>query len=325
MTRACPLCGEHGTLLYEQEPDRLFAHEGRWDVAECRDCGLWWIDPEPTPDAVASFYTRYHTHGLPHDRASAFQASMTYFAVRRRVFRRSSVRRLLAWGVRQPRDALAARVVRYLTAGLPLHPDPTQRRLLDVGSGNGWFLRMMADLGWQVHGCEPDPTAVHRAGLAEVDVRPVPLTPDLWPPGTFSAITLRHVIEHLGDPVSTLEACAALLEPGGRLQILCPNTASLGSAAFRQHWRGLEVPRHVRLYNPDNLARLIRSVGGFTVETVTTETLNAWWFGWTSARLQGAPWPGQAAYRLARAEHCRRLLVGAGEEIILEARRIAPS
>jgi len=317
MSPVCPQCRTPGAVLYAQQPDRQTKRDGRWDVMRCPRCSLWWIAPMPTPALVATFYDQYHTHAGDRARLSGFQAVMTEAAVRRRAFRRPVVQRILAAAQRHP-HALPARFVQYLTLGLLVRPDPPLGRLLDVGAGNGWFLRMMADLGWEVAGCEPDSRAARIAQDAGLPVVASTLRDDLWPAHTFAAITLRHVIEHLVDPMTTLTTCAHLLAPGGSLRILCPNTASRGAGQFGPYWRGLEVPRHVRLYNPDNLADLVRMTGCFGEIDVTTVDLNAWWFGWSSAEWQGHGSRLLAAASMLRPNH----VVGTGEEVLLQARSI---
>lgn len=323
MKLVCPACGSSGSVLYAQQPDRQIPRAGRWDVARCPQCALWWIAPIPSPEEVAAFYDHYHTHTGDGARPSAFQGIMTAVALRRRLFRRPLVQRVLAYVSRRPRS-LPSRVVQYFTLGLPIVPHSQTAplgRLLDVGAGNGWFLRMMADLGWDVAGCEPDPNAARLAQQAGVPIVASALGDGLWPAQTFSAITLRHVIEHLLDPAATLAVCANLLAPGGSLRILCPNSASRGARRFGPDWRGLEVPRHVRLYNPDNLAHLVRATGCFADIDVSTIDLNAWWFGWSSAEGKGRGSQIEAAARMMVPNR----VAGTGEEILLTARRNPPS
>ncbi|AEJ41030.1 Methyltransferase type 11 [Sulfobacillus acidophilus TPY] len=170
-----------------------------------------------------------------------------------------------------------SRIGHYLTATLGTPTSLETIRLLDVGAGNGWFVRLMTDLGWEAWGVEPDPTAAHDAETrAKVPVISASFDAALFPPSTWDVITFRHVFEHLPDPVSTIKAADTLLKPGGRLVILCTNTASIGARQFQDEWRGWEVPRHVFMYNPSNLARLVTTAGSFTIEvleTVLTPTL----------------------------------------------------
>jgi SAM-dependent methyltransferase len=132
-----------------------------------------------------------------------------------------------------------------------------EARLLDVGCGNGAFLSKMRALGWRVHGLEPDPAAAKAARASGIDVVAGTLADTAWPEGSFDAVTMSSVIEHLHDPGDSLSICRRLLAPGGSLHIMTPNADALGAARFGPHWRGLETPRHLVLFNPRALSLLL--------------------------------------------------------------------
>src|SRR5262249_7064973 len=57
--------------------------------------------------------------------------------------------------------------------------------------------------------------------------------------------------------------------PGGRLWISMPNLSSQGFRLFERHWRGLEVPRHLCLYDPPAIQRLLEACGVRKVELLS--------------------------------------------------------
>jgi len=91
---------------------------------------------------------------------------------------------------------------------------------------------------------------------------------------TFDAIVMSHFIEHVHEPVQLLGECHRVLKSGGRLLILTPNTGSWGHRKFGRYWRGLEPPRHLHLFSPQSLRRLL-DTAGFTKMTVITTMRNA--------------------------------------------------
>jgi SAM-dependent methyltransferase len=134
-------------------------------------------------------------------------------------------------------------------------------RLLDIGCGNGDFLARMRALSWEVHGVEPDPAAAAAARAAGLDVATGTLADVTWPDGSFDAVTMSSVIEHLHDPGAALASAFRLLAPGGMLHLVTPNGDALGAERFGTHWRGLEAPRHLVLFNRRSLTKLLVACG----------------------------------------------------------------
>ena len=96
--------------------------------------------------------------------------------------------------------------------------------VLDVGCGGGILAESMAVRGARVTGIDlaAKPLMVARLHLAEtgnqVDYRNVAvedLAREL--PGHFDAVTCMELLEHVPDPASTIDACAALVKPGGHV------------------------------------------------------------------------------------------------------------
>ncbi|HEV2169768.1 MAG TPA: methyltransferase domain-containing protein, partial [Candidatus Binatus sp.] len=89
------------------------------------------------------------------------------------------------------------------------------------------------------------------------------------PDASFDLILMSHLIEHVYDPVGLLRECRRLLRPCGRLIVATPNSESLGHAKFGANWLLLHPPRHLYLFNPDNLAAMTRAAGFSTIKTRT--------------------------------------------------------
>lgn len=65
--RDCYLCGTAGEILYSGMRDRSYAAPGEWNNRRCPkpDCGLIWLDPQPTPEDIGKAYQSYYTHNQP--------------------------------------------------------------------------------------------------------------------------------------------------------------------------------------------------------------------------------------------------------------------
>jgi 2-polyprenyl-3-methyl-5-hydroxy-6-metoxy-1,4-benzoquinol methylase len=124
-------------------------------------------------------------------------------------------------------------------------------RTLDVGCGIG---RNLETLGAGSVGVDHNTASVVAARARGVEA----LTVDEWAtsplrePGSFDAILLAHVIEHMSEPdaVELLRMYLPYLKPGGKVFFVCPQERGYASD-----------PTHVRFTQGEDLVRLARDVG----------------------------------------------------------------
>ena len=197
-------------------------------------------------------------------------------------------------------------------------------RLLDVGCGNGRLLVEMRWAGWDVEGVEVDPDAARSARAHGLSVRQGAFEQLDLPEGSYDAITMDHVLEHLADPAEALAKCHALLRPGGALRIATPNLGSPAHRAYGSDWIGLDPPRHLALVN----ARALRATlerAGFAVEFLPPMRVRWALLQSEQLRAPGRGIPRGRALRLAVHGAFRdlRALVRrtSGEELVVLARR----
>jgi SAM-dependent methyltransferase len=144
-------------------------------------------------------------------------------------------------------------------------------RLLDVGCGDGAFLREAAGHGWIVRGTEFSPAGAGFARAAGVPVFGGELWEARLPGESFDVITCWHVIEHVADPRRLVGEMHRLLRPGGVLVMATPN---LNDHFFRLAYlvARLKRPRlyevderevHLFVYSADTLRQLV-TLEGFT-------------------------------------------------------------
>ncbi|MHB8511328.1 MAG: class I SAM-dependent methyltransferase [Actinomycetota bacterium] len=200
-------------------------------------------------------------------------------------------------------------------------------RLLDVGCGTGAFLERMRDRGWSVIGIEPDSTAAESARARGLDVRCTGIEDAELEDHSFDAITMSHVIEHVSDPVETLRRCNTLLSTNGRLVIVTPNSKSLGRKLFGNDWLGWDVPRHLHLFDQQNLATSAVKAG-LAIERIGTTARSCFTMlpstkvltrGSVASRNRGALRMASLAFWMV--EHLAARTAPRGEEILLIARR----
>jgi SAM-dependent methyltransferase len=148
-------------------------------------------------------------------------------------------------------------------------------RLLDVGCGNGFFLELMRSAGWGIAGIEPDPKAAKLASeRLGVHIRSEQLCDTGFEDGSFDAITMHHVVEHVHDPIGMMADSRRILKVGGHLVIATPNLSSAGHRWFKGDWRGLEPPRHLHIFSPKALAKAAE-MSGIRVKLMRTSARSA--------------------------------------------------
>lgn len=262
---SCPCCGsEDRNVLHDSLEDRIFfVAPGRWTIWRCQSCSLGYLDPRPDQGSIHRAYGSYYTHegDFEPTRRSLVSRVRSGLANDYRNHRFSTRFAPALFGGRflvpllPESRARIDREIRYLHLS---REDETI--LLDVGSGNGGFLRTARDAGWSVIGVEPDPVAEELARRHGFEIHPnlEAMTPFH---GRIAAITMAHVIEHVHDPLGTLRSVAKLLTPGGQLFVETPNLDAPTHARFGQAWRGLEPPRHLVLFNRSTLGDALRECG----------------------------------------------------------------
>ncbi len=317
---ACYLCGAPGELLYEGLKDRLFGAPGIWNLKRCvnSSCGLIWLDPMPREEDIIHGYTSYHTHQqvLPPGPGKGLAEFIE------RMIRKTHNLVLLATPVRRERERLDLMYIGRLPPG----------KILDVGCGNGKRLARFRVLGWDAQGQEVDPKAAAEARrISGVRVHLGRLEEAGFPDGSFDAITMSHVIEHVPDPVSLLQECRRILRMGGTLVITTPNAESYGHDRFGACWRGLEPPRHLHLFSQRTLHQTAVQAGFIKCETWTSAA-NASGFVLGSYENEGSAL-GQprgavnlrrrimAAVYQFRMSVAHRMYPYSGEECVLKATR----
>lgn len=142
------------------------------------------------------------------------------------------------------------------------------KRLLDYGTGTGYFTDFMVRKGYAAEGIEIDGDA-RKYGSEKfgITVHPPEHLFHGYGADSFDVITLWHVLEHLYDPQKYLQRFNELLSDEGVLVIAVPNHKSRDAAVFGPDWAAYDVPRHLWHFGPNTLRRMVGDAGFRVAET----------------------------------------------------------
>lgn len=207
-----------------------------FQLCRCPSCGLQFLSPRPTFEQLADKVYNETYHAEPDAPAELSEASGYQFERQYKTL-----------------EALLGH----------------KGKILDVGCGNGTFLRFGQPRGWEAFGCDialspyvRDTTSfpLWEGRLLEID----------FGGARFDAIRFNHVLEHTQNPLAELERSRALLNPGGVVFISVPNiggiSTHLKSLQSRLHlkrrrWRHYAALHHLWFFTPKTLERLILKAG----------------------------------------------------------------
>jgi 2-polyprenyl-3-methyl-5-hydroxy-6-metoxy-1,4-benzoquinol methylase len=276
----CPVCSGTGEVAYQALMDRLCGVPGAWRLQRCRQDGALWLHPRPIETDLDQCYPDgYFTHNAPQV-AVTDERSVTRERLRRSLLSAyygyrhlvegDGLPTAIAWALAQIPSLRAWAAHQMGASMLPYRRAGT---LLDVGCGSGGYLARMRDYGWEVAGIEPDAGAA-ALGAREygLTIHPGTMADAPFPPGSFDAVTSRHVLEHVPAPREFIQNLTRFLKPGGRLVIVTPNAGSLGHRFFGCDFYALDPPRHLVLFTVQAIRRLFAGVPELRLLSVGTPT-----------------------------------------------------
>jgi 2-polyprenyl-3-methyl-5-hydroxy-6-metoxy-1,4-benzoquinol methylase len=184
--------------------------------------------------------------------------------------RAPDLRRLLGGGAEADQEREWLESTLYTDIRLTLERFAPGRRCLDVGCGTGAFLAYLKQHGFAVAGTEPGPEGARAAQAMGLEVYPLTfeqLAETLGPreESRFDSITFLGVLEHLPNPVATIELAAKLLTPGGVLGVRGNNEFSVLQRAAREKLGTREwwvvPPDHINYFNLAAMNKILAHAG----------------------------------------------------------------
>ena len=227
MTTSCPVCSCSRPFDVVTRSLR----DSRFSVVCCTGCETSFLDPLPQLDEIKAIYSAdyYKAWGMEAGETSEV-ASIKKLTFAKRI-----------------RD-----IRRYVRTG----------KILDVGTASGFFLEVARDAGFEPFGIElseySGAIAARKFGGDHIHIGTLETAP--FPPGTFDAVAMSDLLEHVTDPIGVLRLANTLLKPGGFLLIMTPNTHSLSRRVMGKNWTHYKV-EHLYYSNPASIDVMARNSG----------------------------------------------------------------
>jgi 2-polyprenyl-3-methyl-5-hydroxy-6-metoxy-1,4-benzoquinol methylase len=146
----------------------------------------------------------------------------------------------------------------------------SDRRVFDLGCGNGTMARRLGMLGYEVSGVDPSEEGIAQAGIADPETRlriGSAYDPLAETYGKFPAVVSLEVVEHVYYPRLFAKCVFDLLEPGGLAIISTPYHGYLKNLALSLlgkwdgHFTALWDHGHIKFWSIATLTSLFQEQG----------------------------------------------------------------
>ena len=199
-------------------------------VNRCQKCNAAFLTPRPTTQQLEQAYDDSYYGSGESKFCGPIQKAVDYF--------------------RQGRSRLLSRYIK------------APAKVLDIGCGDGRFLDMLIEQGYEGYGIELPGKAAQRASqIIGLKLKIGQLAEEDFNANFFDCVCMWHVFEHLTEPQKTLEIIKKILKPGGYLMMSLPNIDSLQGKLFKGNWLHLDPPKHLFFMNSKDLTAILEGSG----------------------------------------------------------------
>ena len=258
----CPICNSSKTSKVFDAVDHFSTRE-TFPTNDCKSCGFRFTNNFPSEDSIGRYYDS--PDYISHSDSKAGLINRLYHFFRKQMLKKK-----------------VNLVSKYVA---PRQKDNI--RLLDIGSGTGYFLNAAKEKGYTVTGIEKDTNAREQAitnfGLDIKDEQ------SLWniENESFDVITLWHVLEHMENLNEVVAKIKSILKPDGVVIIALPNHNSHDAKKYKGYWAAYDIPRHLWHFTPDTVEKLLGK-HQFNIIKQKTMPLDAFYISMLSEKYRGS-------------------------------------
>jgi SAM-dependent methyltransferase len=249
---SCDLCGDPGYRVVYRTADRRFPLEGSFQMVECLNCGLLYLNPQPEFKELEPYYPEegydvYERAGIAGNIVD--NEKLNFWRGAREILRRPMKRMI---------PSLREEIERELHWLGPLR---SGIRVLDVGCGLSDALSVYREKGAMTYGldinarvCEEGTKRGHRMFCGQL--------PEAgFESRFFDVIRFQQSLEHMFSPRDTLLEARRILKHDGRVWLSVPNHQSIQAKIFGRWFYTIDSPRHLFGFTPQTITRLLNETG----------------------------------------------------------------
>ncbi|TSC72470.1 MAG: ubiquinone/menaquinone biosynthesis methyltransferase [Parcubacteria group bacterium Gr01-1014_38] len=227
----CPACGRNNS--------RQWKTLNGWRLEKCTVCGMIYVSPRPSEASLLAAYA------LPRDEYDNFfhteYLDTDCFLGGERV-----------WIAEKAREQLG-RLHRILQR---------KGKIFELGCGGGQFLEIAAAEGWETAGVDPGDWVRSSEKDERLGIQRCSLFEARLEAGSFDAVFMASVLEHIAEPERYVVYLQRLLKNGGLLFISgLPNVQSLTILLGIDRWIGGHPPLHLLFFSRRSARTMLERLG----------------------------------------------------------------
>ncbi|MCX5884384.1 MAG: class I SAM-dependent methyltransferase [Proteobacteria bacterium] len=244
----CPICGNNECST--QFANIAYKDKGLYNMIRCKGCGVLFADPFPSEKILNQIYQE-----LVHD--SGYQDR--------------HMERAVKWNIKNRFIPHLKLIEEYIKPG----------SLLDLGCGEGRFLKVAQERAWVPYGIELSEPMARKArevyGLENIKTGNLDFLD--YPDESFDVVTFIHCLEHLTKPIRALEEAFRVIRKKGFVYIAVPTfnyrayrnmffiPSNLRTKIFRILSQ-ISPPTHIWIFSVPPLKILLNKVGFSLVKKI---------------------------------------------------------
>ena len=256
----CILCHSDNYQKLFNSKDRLLkVDDAEFQVVKCRECGMVYINPQPSPEEIVKYYPSNYA---PYLSKGSFKPSKILRMIEVSKFFLLENFPKLSYRIKKIKRHLFKSDT-HVEKNVSPSSDVDEISCLDFGCGSGRHMERLREKHprWKISGLDNSSIACNTASEKGFEVYCGSVDQVNLPKESFDRVYMNSVIEHLHDPRLALQKVNFTLKHGGKLRVMTPNISSIGARLFRQYWHALDTPRHLYLFNQTTLKYMLEETG----------------------------------------------------------------